>query len=322
MSALVLWASPDVELEASAEPSSHPRAVDAGVPDAPTVGPPGSRVDGRGIGAYLVLAFAFAWIPELLALARGVRFAAPGGGTLALLVAVMFAPGVAAFLVRRFVTREGFADAGLRVGPRRAYLAAWLGVPLLAALVYGLTVALGLGAVDPTLARATAALASAGPAPPSPPVLGAVLLAQSLTVGVLVTTVATLGEEFGWTGYLLPRLLPLGRWRAALLYGVAWGLWHAPVIVGGHNYPGHPVAGVLAMCGFTTAVALLQTAARLRTGSVLLTSVVHAALNAQGRGLWPVLVLDVPPLLGGLTGLVGIVVIGLAGAGLLARTRA
>jgi membrane protease YdiL (CAAX protease family) len=83
-------------------------------------------------------------------------------------------------------------------------------------------------------------------------VLGAVLLAQSLTVGVLVTTVPTFGEEFGWTGYLLPRLLPLGRWRAALLYGVAWGLWHAPVIVGGHNYPGHPVAGVLAMCGFTT----------------------------------------------------------------------
>jgi hypothetical protein len=29
-----------------------------------------------------VLAYAFAWIPELLALARGVAFAAPGGGTL------------------------------------------------------------------------------------------------------------------------------------------------------------------------------------------------------------------------------------------------
>jgi membrane protease YdiL (CAAX protease family) len=237
----------------------------------------------------------------------------------------MFAPALAAFVVRRFVTREGFADAGLRVGPRRAYVVAWLGVPLLAALVYGLTVALGLGTIDPTLSRATAALAGAGAGPdavPPPSVLGAVLLAQSLTVGTLVTTLATFGEEFGWTGYLLPRLLPLGRWRAALLYGVAWGLWHAPVIVGGYNYPGHPTVGVLAMCGFTTAIALLQTAARLRTASVLLTSVVHAAVNAQGRGLWPVMVPDVPPLLGGLTGLVGIVVFGAAGAVLLARTRA
>jgi hypothetical protein len=42
--------------------------------------------------------------------------------------------------------------------------------------------------------------------------------------------------------------------------------------------------------------------------------------NAQGRGLWPVLVTDVPPLLGGLTGVIGIVVLGAAGAALLART--
>jgi hypothetical protein len=102
-----------------------------------------------------------------------------------------------------------------------AFGLAWLGVPLLAALAYGLTVGLGLGAADPTLARATAALAGAGTPPPFPGVLGAVLLARSLTVGVLVTAVGAFGEECGWTGYLLPRLLPLGRWRAALLYGLA-----------------------------------------------------------------------------------------------------
>jgi hypothetical protein len=48
--------------------------------DAPTAGVPGSRLDGRGIGAYLLLAFGLAWIPETLALARGTRFAAPGAG--------------------------------------------------------------------------------------------------------------------------------------------------------------------------------------------------------------------------------------------------
>ncbi len=270
--------------------------------------------------AYLTLAFGLAWVPELAALARGVGFAPPTPGGTALLALVMFAPGASAFLVRRFVTREGFADAGLRVGPRRLYLAAWLGVPLLVAAVYGGTAALGLGTVDPTLAAATAAVAAAGGEAPAPPVLAVALVAQSLTVGVLVAAVATFGEEFGWTGYLLPKLLPLGRWRAALAYGIAWGLWHAPVVAAGYNYPGRPVAGVLAMCGFTTAVALVQTAARLRSGSVLLTSVVHAALNAQGRGLGPVLVPDVDPLLGGLTGAVGIAAFAAAGATLLGRT--
>jgi membrane protease YdiL (CAAX protease family) len=281
-------------------------------------------VNWRGVAAFLALAFALAWGPELLVIARGARFEQPAPGQVALLAAVMWAPAVAAVIVRRWVTREGFATAGLRVGPRRYYLAAWLGVPALVAIVYGLTLLLDLGALDPTLSRAASAapVAGASAATAAPPVLGATLLVASLTVGVVLTTIATFGEEFGWTGYLLPALLPLGRWRAAALYGLAWGLWHAPVIAAGYNYPGHPVVGVLAMCAFTGALALLQTAARLRSGSVLLTTVVHAGVNAQGRGLWPALVVDVPPLLGGITGIVGAAVLAAAGALLLAPTGA
>jgi hypothetical protein len=51
----------------------------------------------------------------------------------------MFAPAIAAFIVRRFITHEGFATAGLRRGPWRPYLAVWIGVPLLIAGIYGLT---------------------------------------------------------------------------------------------------------------------------------------------------------------------------------------
>jgi membrane protease YdiL (CAAX protease family) len=283
------------------------------------------RVDGRvnwpGVGSFLALAFALAWGAELLVIARGARFDTPTPAQVALLAAVMWAPAAAAVLVRLWITREGFSTAGLRIGPRRHYLAAWLGMPALVALTYAVTLLLDLGSLDPTLSRAVPPGGASGAVTlPPPPVLGATLVAASLTVGVLLTTIATFGEEFGWTGYLLPALLPLGRWRAAALYGVAWGVWHAPIIAAGYNYPGRPVAGVLAMCGFTTALALLQTAARLRSDSVILTSVVHAGINAQGRGLWPALVVDVPPLLGGLTGVVGIAVLAVAGAVLLART--
>jgi hypothetical protein len=145
---------------------------------------------------------------------------------------------------------------------------------------------------------------------PPPTVLAAVIFAQSLTLGVLVTSVFTFGEEFGWTGYLLVMLFPLGRWRAALIYGAIWGLWHAPIIAGGYNYPGYPVTGAV----------LTQTALRLRFDSVLLTSFFHASINNQGLGVLPMLVIGVSPILGGITGLVGVVVFVALGTWLLART--
>ena len=163
-------------------------------------------------------------------------------------------------------------------------------IPLLIAGIYALTVLVGLGRFDPTLASLTARIQEMSrgqtlPHLPPPPVLSAAILAQSLTLGMLVTSVFTFGEEFGWTGYLLVQLLPLGRWRAALIYGAIWGLWHAPIIAGGYNYPGYPVIGVVMMCALTIAFALTQTASRLRFDSVLLTSFFHASINTQGLGI-------------------------------------
>jgi membrane protease YdiL (CAAX protease family) len=39
----------------------------------------------------------------------------------------------------------------------------------------------------------------------------------------------TFGEEFGWRGYLLPRLMPLGQNWAILVSGVIWACWHLPL---------------------------------------------------------------------------------------------
>jgi hypothetical protein len=237
----------------------------------------------------------------------------------------MFVPALAALVVRRFITHEGFATAGLRRGPWHPYLFVWIGVPLLVAGICVLTILIGLGRFDPTLATLTARMQEAAhgqPLPhlPPPPVLAAAIFAQSLTLGVLVTSVFTFGEEFGWTGYLLVLLLPLGRWRAALIYGAIWGLWHAPIIAGGFNYPGYPITGAVMMCALTVAFALTQTALRLRFDSVLLTSFFHASINNQGLGVLPMFVIGVSPILGGITGLVGIAAFGTLGTWLLART--
>ena len=284
-------------------------------------------VDWRAVRTFLALAFGLAWTAEGVALACGMRFTSLTPRSTALLASVMFTPAIAAFIVRRFITREGFATAGLRRGPWHSYLFVWIGVPLLVAGIYALTILVGQGRFDPTLAMLTARMremAHGRPLPHLPPplVLSAAILAQSLTLGVLVTSVFSFGEEFGWTGYLLVRLLPLGRWRAALIYGAIWGLWHAPVIAGGYNYPGYPVIGAVMMCALTIAFALTQTALRLRFDSVLLTSFFHASINTQGLGLLPMLVIGVSPILGGITGLVGVVAFGTLGTWLLARTPA
>ena len=52
----------------------------------------------------------------------------------------------------------------------------------------------------------------------------------------------------------------------------------------------------------------------------LLTSFFHASINTQGMALLPFLVVGVSPVLGGVTGLVGILAFGALGASLLART--
>jgi uncharacterized protein len=286
--------------------------------------PAAPSVDWRGVVWYIAIALGLSWAAQVTALLCGMRFLelSPAGGLL--LTGVMFTPALAALVVRLLVTREGFKTAGLRFGSWRYYLAIWLGVPALFAAVYGVTALTGLGRLDLQLTEVMARIREKAPEAGnlSPGLVATLTLVQSMTFGLILTCIATFGEEFGWTGFLLGKLLPLGRWRAAALYGLIWGLWHAPMIIGGYNYPGYPVLGVLMMCVATMALALVQTALRLRSRSVLVTSFFHAAVNSQGAGICILLVSGYSPILGGIMGAVGIIMVAATGALLLARTPA
>src|SRR6516164_9485487 len=65
------------------------------------------------------------------------------------------------------------------------------------------------------------------------------------------------GEEWGWRGFLLFKLLPLGQWPALVFSGALWGLWHTPVVLLGYNYPLHPRFGVLLMTIFCVIMGIL-----------------------------------------------------------------
>ena len=80
----------------------------------------------------------------------------------------------------------------------------------------------------------------------------------------------------------------VARWwglLARLVVGVVWGLWHAPLILRGHNYPDHPQWGVAMMVLFCVAMSPLYAHVRERAGSLLAPSVMHGTLNATGGTL-------------------------------------
>lgn len=159
---------------------------------------------------------------------------------IALAPAYMFSPMIAGLVVcfRRDIS---LSDVGLRIGRVR-----WLVVAAVVALpLVGLTLLLAVvipgvsfdPAVDPTPGLELPA-----------GLLGVVaVFGLVLGLGATVNAIFAFGEEFGWRGYLLWELAPWGFWKASFAIGAVWGLWHAPIIVAGYNYPSFSIIGVGAM---------------------------------------------------------------------------
>lgn len=101
-------------------------------------------------------------------------------------------------------------------------------------------------------------------------------------VGAVFNVVGTLGEELCWRGLLFGWLRDrLGAAWAVVALGIIWGLWHAPLVLLGYNYPGHaPGLALVAMCGFTTVLTPVLAWLRERSGSIWPAALGHGMVNA------------------------------------------
>ncbi len=233
--------------------------------------------------SFLAIAFLPAWILFLIPLAFGVP-GSSGHQTASILswALAMWMPGIAALVVTRFVEKEKLATLNLKkLGKKSIYFWAWI-VPILMALITGvLTWAFGIGTFDSEFSIINDSLAQLPEDVSIPPLflLGVQIIA-SLTLAPLINTIFALGEELGWRGFLLPRLLPMGQTNAILVSGIIWGIWHAPAVLQGLNYPEHPVLGIFLMIVFTVLLGTFLSWLYLETRSPWAPALAHGAINA------------------------------------------
>ncbi|MDF2976181.1 MAG: family intrarane metalloprotease [Actinomycetospora sp.] len=182
---------------------------------------------------------------------------------------LMCCPAVAS-IVTRLVLREGFADVSFRLGGARAlpwYAVAVLLPFVVGALAYGAAAAVGLigftgGAVGVVVA------------------LGGVFLLSLPSSLVLAA-----GEEIGWRGYLLPRMVDAGAPAPLLLTGLIWSAWHLPLVLAGLYIPGGSLALTVALFVVSaTSISFVLARMRLATGSVWTAVVAHGVWNAVIQG--------------------------------------
>ena len=184
-----------------------------------------NKVKWREVIWFVILAYALTWLYWLTAIIphyhqllidpKGIQSAHPyfnipvGEGM------GMFGPMLAAIAMRLWVSKEGFKGSlGLK-RPVKYYLLAFFIPPLFVLSVIFINHVTGAGRFIWASSNKFSVLQSILLTAP----LGIVLLPLGF------------GEEYGWRGYLLPRLMPLGELKATLIMGAIWGLWHLPVLI-------------------------------------------------------------------------------------------
>lgn len=262
-----------------------------GIPDIPANTTNAKGQNNRRILIYLLLNFGITWLLEFLVIWPLATSDNSSVLTIAqlLLTVVMFFPAVSAFLTR-LITKEGFQNNMLlpKNGRRSIpyLLMGWFGPTLLTTIGAVMFFLIFPDRFDPGMGAMRTLLTAQGLE--ASDALVTMTVASQIISGVLfapmLNALPCFGEEWGWRGYLLPKLLKsMGVMPTLLLSGIIWGLWHLPMIMLGHNYGtgylGYPITGILAMCVFCVVVGVIFSYLTIRTGSCLPAIMGHGALN-------------------------------------------
>ena len=218
------------------------------------------RAARRGLAVFFVIVVVLSGAIEAYIIMNPEFF-----GTLLGVLALMWSPALAS-VIARLVLREGFSDVSFRFGGLRTlpWYALGLGVPL------------GVGILAYGGAWLTGLVGFQGGAGAF--VVGLVSAATWITI---YSCIFTTGEEIGWRGYMLTRLIDAGVPRPVLVSGLIWALWHLPLILSGIYAAGpYPALSAILFVVSVTSISFVFARMRLETGSIWPVIFFHSAWNS------------------------------------------
>ena len=236
---------------------------------------------------FIGLTFLLDWLMVLLYVAMGGR----DEGLPFLATVYMFVPMIIAFVVQKGIFKEPIIQPlGISFKINSWFFVAWFLPVIIAFAAMGVSLLLPGVRFTPDMSGFLSTLT--GLLTPEQmdqvrqqlaaftvhPIWLGVLVA--LIAGTTINAVLGFGEELGWRGFLLKQLGFMGFWKSSALIGLIWGIWHAPLIMLGLNYPDHPQVGVLMMVAWVMVISPLFSYIRLKARSVIASSVFHGTINA------------------------------------------
>lgn len=278
---------------------------------------------------FIGVVFFLNYLLAILYFTLGGQWVMPG--SLIVATIYMFIPMAVALGLQKLVYKEPIRKPlGISFKMNRWFLVAWLLPPVIAFLTLGISLLLPGVEYSPSMdgmfERFSGLLTpeemeemenQISMSPVHPIWIG---LVQGLLAGITVNAVAGFGEELGWRGFLQKEFSYMGFWKSSVVIGLIWGVWHAPLILQGHNYPENPVAGVFMMVIFTLLLSPLISYIRIKANSVIAAAVMHGSINGT-MGL-SILVIDGGnDLTVGVTGVSGFMAMLIAVIGLLIFDR-
>jgi membrane protease YdiL (CAAX protease family) len=182
-------------------------------------------------------------------------------------------PTVAALIMLLIVTRECYSREGWKVlGLHRLGLSVWW-------IAFGVVLLITVAASAIVWATPLASFVM-----PEGGIVDAII--NFLIEVVILALTFSLAEEIGIRGYLLPKLVSLGRTRALARSGLVFATWHIPLILLTPFFPvGNKLISLPLFYGTVVAASFVYGYLRLYTGSVWPASIAHAVHNAAWETL-------------------------------------
>jgi len=231
---------------------------------------------------YLGLSFGMAWLIFFIFIFTGHTWTGSSSEMMSLVSLGMLTPALAHVITRK-ITKEGFRLAGED--------SMMLGIDLKGKKWVFFLLAMFLPVVYATLGDGFIWMIRPDAfGKPDVSMFSVIIYPLLSVVSGTVISFAAFGEEFGWRGYMMPKLIEImGMPKALIIGGIIWGLWHAPLTCVGHNfgmdYPGFPYVGIILMCLYCVMLGTVLTYITMKTNSVWPAAFMHGVNNALPSAL-------------------------------------